>query len=79
MNKYKKHSKANLSKNLIDPLDAYDEAHKESLQARADKVARVFAVARQLFEILSESKLKAEDRTTALALLNTLHNRLGGK
>jgi hypothetical protein len=87
MNKYQKHSKAKLTKNLErnlkntqrDPIDDFDEAHKESLEKRDQRITSAFKVARQMFEILSESDLNEEGRLAAMQFLAVLRNRYDSK
>lgn len=84
MNKYQKHSKARLTKNLErnlkmspqrDPMDVFDQEHKESLDKRNARIASAFAVARKMFEILSESDLNEDGRLTAMQFLGVMHKR----
>ena len=79
MNKYQHHSHARLRDNLVDPIDVIDEAHKDELDRRAASISNVWAVSRQMFEVLKESNLDADGRQTAMAFLNVLHNRFGEK
>lgn len=86
VNKYRKHSKANLTKNLRvnmssinDRLDEYDEDHKLSQEVMAARITKSFTVARQMFEILMASELSTEGRASALQFLNVLVHRFGGK
>lgn len=85
MNKYAKHSKARLTKNLEknmkhthrDPIDVFDEEHKESLEKIDQRITSSFKVARQMFQILSESDLNEEQRLTAMQFLEVMHRRFG--
>ncbi len=90
MNKYRKHSRANLTANLSknlkvvmssinDRLDEYDDDHKESQEVMSARIQKSFTVARQMFEILMASELSTEGRGSALQFLNVLVHRFGGK
>lgn len=86
MNKYRKHSRANLTKNLkanmvsvMDRIDEYDEDHKESQEVMNARIQKSFTVARQMFEILVASELSTDGRGSAMQFLNVLVHRFGGK
>jgi hypothetical protein len=85
LNKYKRHSRANLAGNLRknmmsiptrrDPLGVFDEDHKESQEALNARISSAFSVARQMFEILHASDLSEEGRVSAMQFLNVLVHR----
>jgi hypothetical protein len=79
MNKYQKHSSADVRRNVIDPLDVADEAHKDAMDYRAEQVRAITGCAARLFELLMESGLTADNRLTAIQMLTALHNNLGRK
>lgn len=88
MNKYRKHSRADLSRHLRenmanttrrDPLDSFDELHKESMETLNQRISSSFTVARQMFEILNASELSSEGRISAMQFLNVLVHRFGDK
>lgn len=90
-NKYHRHSKAKLTRNLTrnlkavmatkpprDPFDdEFDQQHKKTLEQHAAGIQSVFRVATQMYELLNGSGLVEQQRAAAIAILNTLHNRLG--
>lgn len=79
MNKYQRFSKAKLSKNLRDPLDVFDEVHKDTLDQRASRVGDVFRVSRQIHELLLASDLSEQGRSAAMQIVGVLLNRLSDK
>lgn len=90
MNKYRKHSKSKLTKNLAanlkvvmssihDKIDDFDEEHKVSQEVMNARISASFKVALQMFEILTASELSGEVRVSAMQFLNVLVHRFGGK
>lgn len=62
-----------------DPVDSFDEAHKDSLEVLNARISTAFSVARQMFEVLNASDLSGEGRVSAMQFLNVLVHRFGDK